>query len=223
MTQTTRPAPAPRPQRKNIEAVAVLDMSGSMGSVAQQTIAGFNAYLDELKKLPHNIFVTLVLFDDRYIRQYVSQPAAKCPPLTSAEYVPRGGTALRDALCQTVADVWEAVRTKPHRTDRVSIFLSTDGQENASQKIRTDAEAKGAVELMIKNNHWEFLFAGANMDARAAGTALGFHPSRIVNIAGDGLAQQHLFKALARTYQHHARGEAVQSFQLIYQMVQQNK
>ena len=40
--------PLPVMREDLMEVVAILDMSGSMGRIANDTIGGFNAYLDEL-------------------------------------------------------------------------------------------------------------------------------------------------------------------------------
>ena len=46
------------------EVVAILDMSGSMSSLANDTMHGFNSYLQELQKIDKEIRITLITFSD---------------------------------------------------------------------------------------------------------------------------------------------------------------
>ena len=60
----------------------ILDRSGSMGGSESDTIKGFNAFIEKQSKKNHNIFVTTILFDDRYEVLYSRKPISKVEPLT---------------------------------------------------------------------------------------------------------------------------------------------
>ena len=52
------------------EIVAIIDRSGSMGNLRQDTIGGFNTFLAEQKKSSGKAKITLVQFDDCYQIDY---------------------------------------------------------------------------------------------------------------------------------------------------------
>ena len=68
----------------------ILDRSGSMGGSETDTINGFNSFIERQAKKNHNIFVTTILFDDRYEVLYSRKPISKVEPLTEKEYYVRG-------------------------------------------------------------------------------------------------------------------------------------
>ena len=152
------------------ELVYILDMSGSMGPLAQDTIGGYNSLLAEQKKLGQEnpalqANVTTVLFDDRYILLHDRANIRDVPDITDKEYVPRGMTAMLDAIGRTLVSVGQNLAAMPEeeRPGLVSVTIITDGCENASKEYRWDV-----VQQMIKEQRekysWVFSFIGANID-----------------------------------------------------------
>ena len=68
----------------------LLDRSGSMQSIKDDTEGGFDAFIAEQHSQPGECRVTLAQFDDRYEEVYRDVPAADVPPLSLS---PRGSTA----------------------------------------------------------------------------------------------------------------------------------
>ena len=81
----------------------ILDRSGSMRSATNDTINGFNAFIEKQQCKNQNIFVTLILFDDEYEVLYRRVPIKEVKVLTDKEYFVRGCTALLDAVGRTVS------------------------------------------------------------------------------------------------------------------------
>ena len=156
----------------------VLDRSGSMASMAKEAIGGFNALLESQQKLPGDARLTLVLFDHEYIVAYDGRPIKDVPPLDEHTYVPRGTTALLDAIGRTVNTIGERLDKTPeaNRPGKVLIVILTDGLENASQEFK-----RNQIYSMIKHQRdkyaWEFIFLGANQDAIQAGSLIGIPAS----------------------------------------------
>ena len=69
----------------------LLDRSGSMQSIVEDTVGGFDAFIAEQRKTPGQCRVTLAQFDDAYEEVYANRPIAEVPPLAMQ---PRGTTAL---------------------------------------------------------------------------------------------------------------------------------
>lgn len=156
--------------------IAVIDRSGSMHGLEADTIGGFNKFLDEQGTLAGKCQVTLVQFDDKYEINYANVDVRTAPRLTNETYVPRGSTALFDAVGKAVVSAGEhfAAMREDERPGKVIVLIITDGMENASREYNA-ASLKELVDRQVAEYSWEFVFLGANLDdARSYGAALGF-------------------------------------------------
>jgi hypothetical protein len=161
--------------------VVILDRSGSMASVRESTVAGFNQFIIGQKKVPGEVTVKLVQFDDQY-EVVFDKPLNDVPELTQATFVPRGSTALLDAQGRTIIELGAelAALNEDQRPGRVIVMTLTDGQENASREFaplpfgedrekRPELDGVQRIADMIKTQRevygWDFIFLGANQDA----------------------------------------------------------
>jgi hypothetical protein len=158
------------PQRTLI--AVLLDRSGSMETVKSDTEGGFNAFIDSQRGEPGEAVVTLAQFDTEYDVVYANKSIAVVPRL---ELQPRGGTALYDSLGRLITDVGAELAALPEqaRPGNVIVVVFTDGHENSSREWTHEA-ITAAIKRQETEFAWDFLFLGANMDAVAVGTALGF-------------------------------------------------
>ena len=80
------------------ELVFILDRSGSMAGLEDDTIGGFNAMIEKQKKLDGKVYVSTVLFanDTKVLHDRIN--IEKIEPLTDRDYCVGGGTALIDAI-----------------------------------------------------------------------------------------------------------------------------
>ncbi len=141
--------------------IFILDRSGSMADLTEDTIGGFNSLIKQHRD--ENASVTVVLFDNEYEVLYKDMHIARVPKLTKKTYFARGSTALLDAIGMTLTSVKDIGNTL--------CIVITDGYENASQLYNYNL-IKDLVENKRKND-WEFLFIGANIDAFSVGSSLG--------------------------------------------------
>lgn len=154
------------------EIIAILDRSGSMGSIVNDAIGGFNTFLADQKSVPGEAKLTLVLFDDQYEKPYSAVPISDVPALTAATYTPRGMTALCDAIGKTITT--EAPRIDAEKwADQVIVCILTDGEENSSHEYKLP-QVKALTEA-AQANGWKFVFLAANQDAFQAGASYGFN------------------------------------------------
>lgn len=150
----------------------VLDRSGSMHSIKADTEGGFATFLAEQKAAPGRATISLAQFDDNYEVVYGPQDIASAPPL---KLVPRGSTALLDAMGKTIVSTGEFLESLPEaqRPGNVIFVVITDGQENASREWTRDKVFAKVTEQ--QNTYgWTFVFLAANQDAIASGRHLGF-------------------------------------------------
>lgn len=156
--------------------VFVFDQSGSMGMIAQAAIDNYNNFLDEQKKVPHSAHFRLILFNTIVKTQYEGN-LALAPHLSGRTYRPDGWTALYDAMADAIDETGGMLAAMPvaERPRKVIIATMTDGQENSSVKYQGE---EGRAKLAAKIAHqqdvygWEFIFLGANIDAKAMAQTL---------------------------------------------------
>jgi len=168
------------------ELVFILDRSGSMGGLENDTVGGYNSMMEKQRKEGGEIIVTTVLFDDRYELLHDRIPLTELRPMTEDNYFVRGCTALIDAIGTTIKKIARAQsNTLPeHRADKTIFVITTDGYENASHKYRAE-EVRKMVERKREKYGWEFIFLGANIDAVETARHYGFAESRTVNFVSD--------------------------------------
>ena len=85
----------------------ILDRTGSMQSIRDDVIGGFNNYIEQQKHGPGVATLSLIQFDsqDPYEVVHDFMLLAAVPPLTAKTYVPRANTPLLDALGHGIADL----------------------------------------------------------------------------------------------------------------------
>lgn len=71
------------------EVVAIIDRSGSMQHLKDDTIGGFNSFLEDQKKGSGKIKISLIQFDDRYQIDYEGVDVNDVKPLDGSSYSPR--------------------------------------------------------------------------------------------------------------------------------------
>lgn len=168
--------------------ICILDRSTSIrtSGLIDKTIEGFNSFLADQKKESENAKLTLCLFDgDPYGNgAYGSVPGksyeivheridlGSVPELNTETFVPRGMTAMYDAIGSTIDRVYNGWKNDPARSEKVIFLIMTDGQENASKEYDRNSVAK-LIEQRKKDDNWVFLFIGANIDTMAVGGGLG--------------------------------------------------
>jgi hypothetical protein len=89
------------------ELVAILDRSGSRANLANDTIGGFNRFIEDQKKAPGEALLTTVLFDDHYDFLHDGINIQDVNPITEKEYFARGMTAFLDAVGRTINHIGE--------------------------------------------------------------------------------------------------------------------
>lgn len=171
----------------------ILDRSGSMASIYDDTIGGFNNFLKQQQKEPGTATLTLVQFDSQNPYEVIhhGKPIGEVPELTRATYVPRASTPLLDAVGLAIADLDKSLgefKVKEH-PGKVIIVVVTDGRENASQKYNKDAVRKLIQEKSKKG--WQFVFLSADLDSMrdARGVGIQDNASMAFEKTGQGCAE----------------------------------
>lgn len=184
--------------KKNLtELVFILDRSGSMSGLEQDTIGGYNAILQKQKKEEGAVNVTTVLFDDKPEQLHQRVSLQEIRPLTDSEYYVRGCTALLDAIGHTIAymDNVQKYAKDEDRASKVLFIITTDGQENSSKEYNYKT-IKHMIERQKERYQWEFLFLGANIDAIATARQFGISEDYATNYVADSVGTELNYKAM---------------------------
>ncbi len=169
------------------EIAFVLDRSGSMNICRDAAIEGFNRFLKEQQQVEGLAKLTLVLFDDEYLVPVNALPVAEVVPLDEETYVPRGSTALLDAIGRTIKELGTrlAALPEPDRPAQVIVAILTDGEENSSHNY-TWHQLAAAIKRQTEEYRWTFLFLGANQDAIATAAQMNIAAANAASYVQDG-------------------------------------
>lgn len=175
----------------------VLDRSGSMQSVRQDTIGGFNSFIDAQKKLPGECLASLMQFDDIHETLYEGKPLKDVTALSADTFVPRGSTALLDAIGRTINATGKRLSAIPEeqRPAKVIFVILTDGGENASKEF-TRQQVFDMIKLQRETYKWDFVFLGANQDAIQTGAALGVAAGSSMTYASNSAGTKRAFASV---------------------------
>lgn len=165
----------------------IIDRSGSMGPLTDDTIGGFNTVLEDNKKEEGTADVTLVLFDHEFLRPVDHIDIQEVAPLDRGSYVPRGMTALLDAVGMSVSDELsrQATLAEDEKPEKTIITIITDGQENASKEWGYD-KVRNLLSTVQDEKKWVVSFLGANIDAAKEAASIGVRASMAANYVADG-------------------------------------
>ena len=160
---------------ESTEIVCIIDKSGSMCYIRDDTIGSFNTFLADQKDVPGEATLSVILFDDTHTILYDGVDIQDVEPLTTQTYIPGGSTALLDAIGTALTNV-------RGRGSKDALFvILTDGQENASREYTKDT-----INTMIAEDQeagHKFLFLAANQDAIQAGGSLGIQPDDTISFS----------------------------------------
>lgn len=165
--------------KKNLtELVFILDKSGSMYDLVDDTIGGYNALLKQNKMMEGEAVVSTVLFNHRSQVLHDRVSIEDVSPLTTRDYVPSGCTALLDAVGGAIHYHEHVQHILPPelRPEHTLFCITTDGLENASKEY-SYARVKHMISA-AQERGWEFMFLGANIDAAEEAGRLGIREDR---------------------------------------------
>lgn len=176
----------------------LLDRSGSMSSIRADTIGGFNSFVKTQREVPGEALLTLIQFDNEYEVNYEAVKLAEVKDLTNLTYVPRGTTALLDAMGKAIVQTGKRleVMREEDRPGKVIFVTITDGYENASKEY-TKTVVAALTKAQREVFSWNFIFIGANMDSFEEAQSMGYAAGNVVNFAASGVGVQNAFASVS--------------------------
>ncbi|MEE1149218.1 MAG: VWA domain-containing protein [Alistipes sp.] len=157
--------------KRRIYNLIIIDESGSMHAIKQQTIDNINETIQtirhaEKKHEDQEHFVTVVTFNDDVKTIHDCVAAKKVKDIKTKDYNPSRCTALYDAMGISITKL----RSQISEGDTVVVTIVTDGLENASREYN-NASIKSLVDEM-KAQNWVLAYVGANQDVMEVGASI---------------------------------------------------
>lgn len=170
----------------------VLDESGSMMQTKDQTISGFNEFMDSQQdKSLGEARVTLVKFNSQAIKiVYQDKLIENVKALNHASYTPNGTTPLYDAIAQAIKTTKDNMSDSQKVLEKLAghpvpqliiVVIMTDGLENSSRMFN-----RANIFELIENKKglgWTFVFLGADQDSWEAASGIGIAQGSTANYA----------------------------------------
>lgn len=144
----------------------ILDESGSMDSIKNATISGFNELVQTIqgieKQYPEQQhFISFITFNGLGIKTHLDKKeVSSLSEIDGKSYQPNSMTPLYDAIGLSVLKLRVDLAGKENANVLVTIL--TDGEENASKEF-TGAQIKSIIDEQ-KALGWTFTYIGANQD-----------------------------------------------------------
>ncbi|MCR5090093.1 MAG: hypothetical protein K6C08_11360 [Oscillospiraceae bacterium] len=179
------------------ELVFILDMSGSMESLTDDTIGGFNSILREQSEKDGEVLVSTYLFNDRSRLLHDRLPIADVAPMSRKDYRAAGCTALADTLGDAIRHIVDIHRyAREEDIPAHTLFvITTDGMENASSRYSSEQ-----IGHMIRHEEekygWEFVFLAANIDAVETASRYGIGRERAVDYVSDPIGTGAVYRSI---------------------------
>jgi uncharacterized protein YegL len=162
---------------KKTHVVLIVDRSGSMQPHAKEYMEMYNAQVWDHQGYGESgeggeVFGTLVLFNEHVETPFTAQPIADLAPITVPEYAPTGGTAMYDAIGQTL----QRLRKLDKAGENVSflVIILSDGEENASRQW-TGQKIKSLIHELKATDHWTFQYIGCSEGALKDSKVIGLN------------------------------------------------
>lgn len=190
------------------ELVFILDRSGSMAGLVDDTLGGYNSMLEKQRNLYSDCRITTVLFDHEIQILHDRLDIRLVTPVTREQYQPRGNTALLDAMGITINRLGAIQQYTPpaQRAERVMVVIVTDGMENDSRQYSL-GQVRKMVERQQQRFGWEFIFLGANMDAIDVARSYGIQADKASNYVADKQGAELNYETLALAVTRFRRGD----------------
>lgn len=177
----------------NVYNLIILDESGSMASIKDSTISGFNEVVQTIKgiekKYPEQKhFISLVTFNGMGIKTKLDRkPVSELSQINKKTYNPGSMTPLYDAIGLSVLKLRMDIAGVENANVLVTIL--TDGEENDSKEF-SGAQVKKIIDEQ-KAHGWTFTYIGANHDVEKVAASISI--SNTMNFVSNDASVHALF------------------------------
>lgn len=153
-------------KKHNVHNLIILDESGSMDSIKDFIIQGFNEIVQNAKGIEKQFpgqehFITLISFNGLGTKLiHFMDPVSKLEKIDDEKYQPDATTPLYDAMGFGFKKLEQVLKNRKDFNVLVTVF--TDGMENASREYSGN-DIKKLIER-LKPERWTFTYIGTDHD-----------------------------------------------------------
>lgn len=171
----------------------ILDESGSMSTIKESTISGFNEIVQTIKGIEKQYpeqkhFISLVTFNGLGIKTKLDKkPVSELIQIDKATYNPDSLTPLYDAICLSVLKLRMDIAGVAN--SNVLVTILTDGEENNSKEF-SGSQVKKIVDEQ-KACGWTFTYIGANHDVEKVAASISI--SNTMNFVSNDASVHQMF------------------------------
>ena len=164
-------------KKHQVHNLIILDESGSMYSIKETIIQGFNEIVQTIKGIEKQFpeqehFISFLSFNGLGHKMlHFVDPASKLKQINAKSYNPNASTPLFDAMGFSINKLKQYLHD--HTDHNVLVTILTDGEENASREF-SEKTIKKLVEN-LKQNHWTFTYIGADHDVEKMAFSLSIN------------------------------------------------
>jgi uncharacterized protein YegL len=182
----------------SVKIIFVLDESGSMGTLRQDVIGGFNTLIEDQKQVEGAADVTLITFNTVVKTVFQDLPLLNVQKLDSSDYSPSGGTAMNDAIGIALS------RVLVDAPEKAIINIFTDGYENSSREYSA-AQVKELVK-QAEEKGYQIVFLAANIDEVAVGSTFGLERGATRGFTADAKGMEFAYSNASASTQAYRTG-----------------
>lgn len=168
---------------KITELVFIIDKSGSMSGLENETIKGFNELLNKQKKQKDKALITTIFFNTTM--QFINErkDINEVKEITLNDYRVGGCTALLDAIGNAINYILNnQINDKENEYNNMVVII-TDGLENSS--LEFSYEKINSLINKKQKEDWQFIFLGANIDVIKEANKMGIASDNAVSYNND--------------------------------------
>jgi len=165
---------------KKTHVAILLDSSGSMSSISEETISSFNSQIKSIKESAKksDTYVTLTLFNTTVSISKFAESINNIDEITKEDYIPSGFTAMYDAIGLTIERMKKEIVDIDDPNTAVLFIIITDGAENSSKTWKAQ-DISRIVSQLNETKRWTFSVLGANIDLAVLSSNIGIAKSNM--------------------------------------------
>lgn len=178
-------------KQHQVHNLIILDESGSMESIKNTIIQGFNELVQTIqgieKQFPEQEhFISFVSFNGLGQKLlHFMDPVGKLNHIDDRSYKPDASTPLFDAMGYSINKLKQLLQGKSRYNVLVTIL--TDGEENASKEFSGNNIKQLVEELKLQN--WTFTYIGTDHDVEKMANALSINNMMVFDKTEAGIEE----------------------------------
>ena len=143
-----------------------------------------------------NIRIEKLILNNFRNHKYLNLDINKVRPIERGQYVPRGQTALYDAIGNSLTYFMEKKLLDPESYSKCLMYIVTDGYENASKNFSSN-KVKKLIDNAREKYSIDLFYLGANQDAILEASKIGIGMGHALNYSESSETCEQAYRSVA--------------------------